>query len=348
MADKILILVPPINLIGGVSGHYRGLQKYWSQNVIYFETAKFSNKSKLNILTSIVNILKYIYTLIRLSPTKVVINVSLKKGFFSKNRYIKICKLFKKKAIIFIHGWDADYEYMLQSHKAKHILSSDGFILLSESFKNKLAEYVPKNKISLTTTKVDDSLVKDYDISNRTGKIETLLFLSRIEKEKGIFVVLDAYNKLITKYPNLKLSIVGDGTALNEVKQLINKDSIKNVTIHGRLSGNDLIKAFSDADLFILPTTHGEGMPGALLEAMAFGLPIITRPVGGIPDFFKNGEMGILTESLNPNDYAQFIEKLIKDPVLTKKISIANYIYAKEHFWASIVAHQMEQIFKNI
>lgn len=347
MADKILILIPPINLIGGVSGHYRGLQKYWSQNIIYFETAKFSNKSKLNILTSIVNILKYIYTLIRLSPTKVVINVSLKKGFFSKNRYIKICKLFKKKTIIFIHGWDADYEYMLQSHKAKHILSSDGFILLSESFKNKLAEHVSKNKIFLTTTKVDDSLVKDYDISNRTGKIETLLFLSRIEKGKGIFVVLDAYNKLITKYPNLKLSIVGDGTALNEVKQLIDKDSIKNVTIHGRLSGNDLIRAFSNADLFILPT-HGEGMPGALLEAMAFGLPIITRPVGGIPDFFKNGEMGILTESLNPNDYAQFIEKLIKDPVLTKKISIVNYIYAKEHFWASIVAHQMEQIFKNI
>lgn len=347
MTNKILILIPPINLIGGVSGHYRGLQKYWSQNIIYFETAKFSNKSKLNILTSIVNILKYIYTLIRLSPTKVVINVSLKKGFFSKNIYIRICRLFNKKTIIFIHGWDADYEYMLQNHKARHILSSDGFILLSESFKNKLAEHAPKNKIFLTTTKVDDSLVKDYDISNRTGKIETLLFLSRVEKEKGIFVVFDAYNQLINKYPNLKLSIVGDGSALDDIKQQINSGNIKNITIHGRLSGNDLIRAFSDADLFILPT-HGEGMPGALLEAMAFGLPIITRPVGGIPDFFINGKMGILTESLNPDDYAQYIEKLINNPTLTKTISLTNYKYAKEHFWASIVAHQMEQIFKNI
>ncbi len=348
MSDRILILIPPINLIGGVSGHYRGLQKYWSKNILYFETAKFSTKSKWNIIISILNILEYIYALIRHNPAKIVINISLKKGFFSKNNYIKIGKLFRKKVIVFIHGWDADYEYMLQSHNARLILSSDGFILLSESFKNKLAEYVPKNKIFLTTTKVDDSLIKDYDIDNRTGKIETLLFLSRVEKEKGIFIVIDAFNKLIPKYPNLKLSIVGDGTALDEVKHQIDKDKIRNVTIHGRLSGNDLIKAFSDADLFILPTTHGEGLPGALLEAMAFGLPAITRPVGGIPDFFTNGEMGMLTESLNPNDYAQYIEQLINDPVLTKKISLTNYNYAKEHFWASIVARQMEQIFKNI
>lgn len=347
MVEKTLILVPPLNLLGGVSGYYNGLKNYWSQNVLYFETFKFLNQSKLNLLIVILNILKYIYILITYNPCKIVVNISLKKGFFSKNIYILISKLFKKKTIVFIHGWDIDYEYMLQSHKARHILSCDGFILLSESFKNKLAEYVHKNKIFLTTTKVDDSLVKDYDISNRTGKIETLLFLSRIEKEKGIFVVLDAYNKLITKYPNLKLSIVGDGTALNEVKQLIDKNSIKNVTIHGRLSGNDLIRAFSNADLFILPT-HGEGMPGALLEAMAFGLPIITRPVGGIPDFFKNGEMGILIESLNPNDYAQFIEKLIKDPILTRKISLTNYNYAKEHFLTSIIVKKMEFIFENV
>ena len=89
-------------------------------------------------------------------------------------------------------------------------------------------------------------------------------------------------------------------------------------------------------------------MPGALLEAMSFGLPVITRPVGGIPDFFINEKMGLLTESLNATDYSQYIEYLIDNPQLVLKISHNNYNYAKKHFMASIVAKNMEIFFNQI
>ena len=128
---------------------------------------------------------------------------------------------------------------------------------------------------------------------------------------------------------------------------LIKNLSLKNATIYGRLSGDELINAFLNADIFIFPT-YGEGMPGALLEAMSFGLPVITRPVGGIPDFFINGEMGLLTDSLNATDYSQYIEHLMNNPQLALKISRNNYNYAKKHFMASIVAKNMEEIFNQI
>lgn len=86
-------------------------------------------------------------------------------------------------------------------------------------------------------------------------------------------------------------------------------------------------------------------MPTALLEAMAFGLPVATRPVGGIPDFFVNEEMGLLTESLDPNVYSKYIEQLINNSSLVAQISRTNYEYAKNHFMASIVAKNMEMIF---
>lgn len=347
MKNRILILVPPLNRLGGVALHYKGLANFWNEDVSYFETFKTSNKKKWHILPALCNYLVFIITLLIKCPHIIVINISLKQGFFSKNLYISISRIFQKKIIIFIHGWDIEKEYLLSKSEAKSIFKCNGFIVLSKLFKEHLSKYVSPSKIYLTTTKVDDSLIRIYDNSLRTGHIKNILFLSRIEKEKGIFIAIDTYKQLLIKHPNLKLSIVGDGTAMNEVRQLIKNLSLKNATIYGRLSGDELINAFLNADIFIFPT-YGEGMPGALLEAMSFGLPVITRPVGGIPDFFINGEMGLLTDSLNATDYSQYIEHLMNNPQLALKISRNNYNYAKKHFMASIVAKNMEEIFNQI
>ena len=347
MKNRILILVPPLNRLGGVALHYKGLANFWNEDVSYFETFKTSNKKKWHILPALCNYLVFIITLLIKCPHIIVINISLKQGFFSKNLYISISRIFQKKIIIFIHGWDIEKEYLLSKSEAKSIFKCNGFIVLSKLFKEHLSKYVSPSKIYLTTTKVDDSLIRNYDNSLRTGHIKNILFLSRIEKEKGIFIAIDTYKQLLIKHPNLKLSIVGDGTAMNEVRQLIKNLSLKNATIYGRLSGDELINAFLNADIFIFPT-YGEGMPGALLEAMSFGLPVITRPVGGIPDFFINGEMGLLTDSLNAADYSRYIEYLIDNPQLVLKISHNNYNYAKKHFMASIVAKNMEEIFNQI
>ncbi len=86
-------------------------------------------------------------------------------------------------------------------------------------------------------------------------------------------------------------------------------------------------------------------MPTSVLEAMAFGLPVITRPVGGLKDFFINGEHGFMTESKDPEIIAGLIEKIIPDKGLWKRISINVHEYAKERFMASMVAKRLEDIY---
>lgn len=347
MKDRIIVLTPPSHLLGGVALHYAGLKSYWSKRVEYFETVKSSSSSASKYFKLALNLLKFFITLVVRNPKGVVINVSVKPGLYSKNAYLSISRIFGKKAVAFIHGWDEDKEYMLEDSRAKGILSCEGFIVLAHRFKEHLSKFVPAEKIFLATTKVDDRMVKDFDNSHRTGQVRSILFLSRVEKEKGVFIVLDAYQQLLEKYPGLWLSIVGDGDALPEVKRIVAEKGLSQVSLPGRVSGEALQEAFKAADVFLLPT-HGEGIPAALLEAMAFGLPVITRPVGGIPDFFKNGEMGWMTESLDPTVYSGLVGQLIEYPELTLEFSRNNYRYAKDHFMASAVAKKTEEIFNHI
>ena len=89
-------------------------------------------------------------------------------------------------------------------------------------------------------------------------------------------------------------------------------------------------------------------MPLSVLEAMAFGLPVITTRVGGIPDFFEDGKMGFFLASRKPAHIADKITYLLERPTLMKQISEYNYHYAKEHFYASKVAKRFENIIESV
>ena len=94
--------------------------------------------------------------------------------------------------------------------------------------------------------------------------------------------------------------------------------------------------------------TYGEGLPGSIIEAIAYGLPVITRPVGGLVDFFKNEEHGFITDSLDPNIFADLIERLFLDRELYNRISLSNYQYAQNNFLASNAALRLETIYKEL
>ena len=108
----------------------------------------------------------------------------------------------------------------------------------------------------------------------------------------------------------------------------------------GALSGEERLRAYRKADFFF--PSYGEGMPTVVLEAMAFGLPVVTRRVGGLVDFFEDGKMGRITDSLDPNVYADMIEPFLNNPEYCLRTSYYNYQYAQEHFLATKVGRKIE------
>ena len=186
-----MIVTPDLNKLNGVALHYKGLYKYWNLDVNYFTKAK--NK---NIFVQLISSIKFAFTLLKQSNNLVVLNVSLKQGFYSQLPYLIISKALKRKLILFIHGWDIKSEYMLSSKLSNFIFNNiDAVIVLASIFKRKIISLynIP---IYLSTTKVEDSMIEKFNISRRNGKINRFLFVSRIEEEKGIFLALKIFQNL--------------------------------------------------------------------------------------------------------------------------------------------------------
>ena len=343
---KILINTPRLIPHGGVANHYIGLRRYWNENVLYNPIGKKGGKSGSGIFRLPQNVVTFITKIITFKPDIILLNPSLSRSAVLRDMvFLRIAKLFRKKTAVFFHGFNKDsISHLNIANLTKQLNKCECIFVLANEFKEIIRSWGVTVPIHLTTTKVDDRLIESFDIESKTGKIENILFLARITKEKGIFIALDTFKQIQDKYPHLKLSVVGDGPALTEAKQICKDCQLTNVIFHGALSGDKLKEQFEQADIYLFPTFHAEGMPTSVLEAMAFGLPIISRPVGGLCDFFVNGEMGELVDSLEPQDFANSIEKFIqKKESDIKAISHRNYTYAKEHFLASSVAVSLEK-----
>lgn len=339
---KILINTPSIHDLGGVANHYLGLKSYWTQRVRYNQLGAGKARRWLVPIT----IIKFVWHCLVWRPEIVVLNPSmggraLKRDFM----YLRFAKWMGRRVAVFIHGFNLDYASRANwQWIGRNLNKADGVIVLAQAFKDILESHGITAPIRLSTTKVLDTLVEGFDPSCRTGEVKNLLFLARIERAKGVYEAADTFALLRQDFPHLTLTFVGDGTELPALKQHVKELGIEGIRFTGALSGDALRNEYLRANFFFFFTSYGEGMPTVVLEAMAFGLPVVTRKVGGLVDFFEDGQMGRITDSLQPRDFATLIRPYLTDSELVRRTSLYNHQYAKEHFMASRVAQQVEGI----
>ena len=345
---KILITTPNYKnpQLGGVANHFYGLLPYWKENVRYLIVGrrKRDTYGKYYLPWDIV---KYFFVLLFWRPDAVMVNQPLPTTV-RERIFLRIAKVFGVKFILHFHGFN---EFTAQKMNGADFMRQhkdvDAFVVLSSQARDYLLKWGVKCPIYITTTKVADTMLEGFDIALRTGEIQNVMYLSRVEEQKGIYIALDIFAMIAERYPQMRFSVVGGGTELEKAKQYAQKAGIHNIVFTGSLTGKALIDAFKSGDVFVFTSYH-EGMPTSLLEAMCFGLPIVTRPVGGVPDFFEQDKMGAMVDSFDAKDFVEPICKLIDNVNLTKEISQYNHQFGKAHFLASHVAEHMEQIFKEI
>lgn len=343
---NILLNTPDIKLLGGVANHYKGLMPFWNECIKYNFIGH--RKGIPGYILLPFDLVKFLIKIFFTKIDLIVLNPSLEKNAIRRDAlYLKIAKIFNISTLVFFHGWNEKIAKEISSSPnffLRRYSRSDAIIVLAKKFKREIENWGFKGPIFLSTTKVDDNYLKNFDIRSKIIT-KNILFLARIEENKGIICALRTQKEINQVHPDSKLFVAGEGTALKAAKDFAKKNSIKNVIFLGQINGSKLIEVFSNTSIYILPTTHGEGMPTSILEAMAFGLVIISRPVGGVIDFFEEGRMGYLLESTESKSYSKVISSLLNDEHQIKEISNYNNDYAQSHFLASVVASNLEMIF---
>jgi glycosyltransferase involved in cell wall biosynthesis len=175
---------------------------------------------------------------------------------------------------------------------------------------------------------VEISKTRDVDIDSG---IVRFLFLGWVDQEKGVLELLEACLNL-SKSRQFTLDIVGEGNFSIMAREYVTKNELDSVIrFHGWLKGADLELMFKKTNVLVLPS-WAEGLPNAMVEAMAAKLAIIATTVGNIPDVITDGVSGLLVPPRDSDALTQAFIKLADEPVVRSRIADAGNVIAKERF----------------
>ena len=182
-----------------------------------------------------------------------------------------------------------------------------------------------KNGVSKTQTfriRVGVNVLKfhkanPFDLEGRPK----ILFVGRLAKIKGVDILLKAFNKLLPKYPQAILYIVGKGEYKSDLERLTKTLSIeKSVRFLGFVPDEDLPRYFKSCDIFVVPSFR-ENQPITILEAMASHSPVIATNIEGIDEIIKHEENGLLVPKNDVESLENGIMRLLEDEKLYDTLS---------------------------
>jgi glycosyltransferase involved in cell wall biosynthesis len=154
--------------------------------------------------------------------------------------------------------------------------------------------------------------------------VPVVLFTGWLEDFKGVFELAEAAGRLVERGLKFRLVYCGSGIHHEQVVQRCHELGLDEIVeFRGWVNDEQKRAALVEADLFVFPS-HREGLPNALLEAMAAGLAVVTTPVGGIPSVVQTGRNGILVPPRDAARLAEAIERLLRDEPLRRKMGAAN------------------------
>ena len=200
------------------------------------------------------------------------------------------------------------------------VANSDGLRKLALKFHERIPIDVIPNGIDL-----------DFFKPNvRDGKIPQLLFTGRVVYQKGLDLLVEALSKLIDL--PWELSIIGDGSYKEHLQQRIEMLGLTSrIRFHGWCNKEELLPILAQSHIFVNPSRH-EGMPNAVLEAMACGLPVIATRIAGNEDLVKDGENGLLIGNENVIELQNALRILLNDKQLRQKMGKNSRVIVESKF----------------
>jgi glycosyltransferase involved in cell wall biosynthesis len=259
-----------------------------------------------------------------------------------------LSKMFNIPVIFHLHGSEFKqfYENSWKVGKLfiKYIINlSDRVIVLSSQWEDYLSQTISVKTVTLKLFNYVPSIAFCNNLA-QSRENATLLFLGEIGFRKGIFDLLKVISRLAVSFPNLRLYCCGNGNLEQLVGTAKNLGIDNNIEIKGWVTGELKKELLAKSTIFVLPS-YNEGLPVALLEAMAARLPIVSTFVGGIPDAVEDGLEGILIKPGDLDALEAAIRKLLLDSTLRTSMGLSARQKFEQHFTPERVLPKIDQLY---
>lgn len=200
----------------------------------------------------------------------------------------------------------------------------------------------PNLPISIVPNGVDCEAFRPA-VNPRSSASVRLLLVGRLVKQKGVDILLKALSQLKDLPVSVTLDLVGDGSDRSQfATQAQDLGLSEIVKFSGWASRPELVQHYQQADIFVFPS-RDEGMPNALLEAMACGLPAIATRIAGSEELVQEGVTGLLVDSEDAIGLANALKTLILDPVQREQMGSASRCFVEENYtWRTVAAQYLD------
>jgi glycosyltransferase involved in cell wall biosynthesis len=355
---SVLVTTTAAGRPGGVGQYMRNLRPYLPSEVQYFPVGSLADGEPIGsaVWRTLSDARQFARVLRQGKFELVHLNAPITpKALLREGLLLVIAKSLHKTVLVFTHGWDDAFERRLLKYWSwafRLIFGrADACVVLGEEFKRRLRRLGYLKTVFMGDAPVEDGLLAlQPRLSERAGwdrKGFNILFLARVEKEKGIYETIETYRIVKGAYPFVSLTVAGDGSHLKQAVEYARMRNLDGVSFIGHVDGARKYQIFQEADVFLFPS-YGEGLPLSVLEAMASGLPVVTSAVGGLCDFFEDGRMGFMTKNRDPHVLAELVTRLLDNVDLRNRIITFNQNFARTRFTSAQVAAQMEWMYRSL
>jgi glycosyltransferase involved in cell wall biosynthesis len=275
--------------------------------------------------------LKSFFSFIFIAPRYNLVHIHLSEvpSMLRKLPFFLISRLYHKKIVIHFHSYDPGTTINSRFKPFYRFMFSkaDRVIVLSSSWKNWLKD----------SLRISDTLVvlynpcMDVEAIMPEARQNIILFAGALTVRKGYADLIRAFGGIASQAIDWKLVFAGSGE-IEKGKKLAEELGISNqIEFAGWVNGTDKAKLFASARIFCLPS-YAEGFPMAILDAYSYGIPVITTPVGGIPDIIKDKVNGLLFTPGDIQSLSNCLLQLITHPKERNALRQESYRMAKTIF----------------
>ncbi len=352
--SKLLVLIsgalpPPM---GGVGVYYQTLLNSSLPEKINLRFVQTSSQNRENSstgkasLTNLVGAIKdcwrFTKAILAYRPQIAHIGTAFGLSFVKHTYCVILARLFGSRVLLHPHcSYAVIYKERSKLWKwyfGQVIKLTNGIVVLSKEWLQ-LAAIAPGSIISYLPNAIDLKLYKPIAEKNliriKNEELIQILYLGFLGKDKGTFDILSAAQIVASKNRKVVFNLVGAELSPGELSNLhtcVEKSKLSDcVKIQPPAFGEDKITVLNNADIFIYPSYY-EGMPMAVIEAMACGLPIIASRIGGLPEMVFEGVNGFLIEQGKPEQLADAVGRLINDREKCISMGKASHQIACEKF----------------